>query len=301
MGNGHFAPGQRAHALRRVLGLLALLATIAALLGTTASPASAAADIENAYKATGTWAVSTANVSDSGGKTYVVHYPTNLGSGGYDHPVITWGNGTGAAPSRYTALLNHLASWGFVVIATTSTGTGTGNEMLAGAQYLVAENGRSGSQFYQNLDTGKVGAMGHSQGASGALNATTKSNGLIVSTMVFNLPNEGWISGEHKTDFTKLTRPVFLVTGTGDTWISTASGNTSHYNKIPGPAAKAVLKGAGHNTVQNAGNGFLGYATAWARYTLAGDQTARGAFVGNPPEINTNTNWQNQAQKNGLP
>jgi hypothetical protein len=36
-------------------------------------------------------------------------------------------------------------------------------------------------------------------------------------------------------------------------------------------------------------------------YHLQGDQGdsyARGAFVGGPPEININTSWQNQAEKN---
>jgi hypothetical protein len=33
-------------------------------------------------------------------------------------------------------------------------------------------------------------------------------------------------------------------------------------------------------------------------YVLRNDSTARGAFVGSPPEINTNTSWSNQAEKN---
>lgn len=294
MGNGHPASRVHARALRRVLALLVgMLAFMAA-----AAPAGAANAIENTYKAAGTWAVTTANVTDTGGKTYVVHYPTNLGAGGVDHPIITWGNGTNATPSQYTGILNQLASWGFVVIASTSKTTGSGIEVLAAAQHLVAENGRSASVFYQDLDVTRVGAMGHSQGASGALNATTRSNGLITSTVAINLPNLGWVSTEHRTNWALITRPVLFVTGANDTWISSASGNTSYYNGVAGPAAKAVLKGAGHNTIQGSGGGFLGYLTAWMQYTLRGDQTARAAYVGGPPEINTNTNWQNQAEKN---
>ena len=37
------------------------------------------------------------------------------------HPVITWGNGSFAHPWEYDPFLRHLASWGFVVIASTST------------------------------------------------------------------------------------------------------------------------------------------------------------------------------------
>ena len=47
-----------------------------------------------------------------------------------DHPIISWGNGTGVSPSGYAWLLGHLASWGFVVIASESRNTGSGEEML---------------------------------------------------------------------------------------------------------------------------------------------------------------------------
>jgi predicted dienelactone hydrolase len=46
--------------------------------------------------------------------------PERLAQGGLCHPVITWGNGTGSNPSLYKVLLNHLASHGFVVIASNS-------------------------------------------------------------------------------------------------------------------------------------------------------------------------------------
>ena len=74
---------------------------------------------------------------------YVVFYPTDLDAGGVKHPILTWGNGTNAVPAQYTVLLKHLASWGFVVIASTSTQTGTGKELVAGVDYLAQEIGRA--------------------------------------------------------------------------------------------------------------------------------------------------------------
>ena len=272
-----------------------VIAAVAVVL--SASPTHAASTIETHYNVAGPWAVSTATVTVSSG-TFELYYPTDLGAGGVDHPIITWGNGTNATPANYPGLLNRLASWGFVVVASTSTATGSGDEVLAGANYMVNQNGDPSSVFYQRLDPSRVGAAGHSQGASGALNATTKSNGLITSTVVFNLPNPIWVSAQHKTDFTKIVRPVLFLTGSRDTLISSASGNTGYYNQVAGPAAKAVLGGADHNTVQNTGGGYLGYLVAWFDYTLRGDTYARGAFVGSPPEINTNTAWSNQAEKN---
>ena len=45
-----------------------------------------------------------------------------------------------------------------------------------------------------------------------------------------------------------------------------------------------MLTGAGHNTIQGTGGGFLGYITAWLMYQLEGGATARQVFVG-PREL----------------
>jgi hypothetical protein len=281
---------------RRMAKVAALAAVVSLAAVFVAPPAQAANTIETAYGATGTWAVSTSTVT-VGSDTFNLFYPTNLGAGGYDHPIITWANGTNATPANYPGLLNHLASWGFVVVAGTSTTTGTGAQALAGANYMVSQNTNASSIFFQNLNTAKVGAAGHSQGASGALNATTASGGLIKSTLVYNLPAPIWVDAAHVTNFAQLTNPVAFLTGGSDFLISPASANTTYYNQTA-KAAKASLNGAGHNVVQNTGGGYKGYTTAWFKYTLEGDTTARAAFVGSPPELNTNSAWSNQAEKN---
>jgi hypothetical protein len=284
--------------VRRALALLAVLLTAtSALVGTWSTPSAAASAVETTYRATGSWAVSTTTVTTPSG-SYVLYHPTNLGAGGFDHPILTWGNGTDGTPSQYPGLLNHLASWGFVVVASTSPRTGYGTEMWSGVQHMISENANPASVFYQDLDTAHVGALGHSQGASGALNATVLSDGVITSTLPLHLPDPIWVSAEHRTDFSQITDPVFFVTGTSDFIISTASGQTGYYNQVRGAAAKASLRSAGHNAVQGAGTGYLGYVTAWFMYTLRGDATARTAFAGSSPELPTNSAWANQATKN---
>jgi len=260
--------------------------------------ATAANAIESTYAATGSYAVSTANVTNASGTViYNLYYPTNLSTGGL-HPIITWGNGTNAQPSNYYGLLNHLASWGFVVVASTDLTTGTGAEILAAVNYMVAQNSNAGSIFYQKLDITHVGAVGHSQGAGGVVNATNNSSGLIKTVVPIALPNQIWVSAGDEYYVQLLTVPVLFLGGSKDTIIASPATLTGYYNQVPGAAAVAVLKGADHNTIQNTGGGFLGYINAWMMYTLRNDTTARGAFVGSPAEINTNTLWQNQAEKN---
>lgn len=84
------------------------------------------------------------------------------------------GNGTGATPKNYDSLLTHLASWGFIVIDSYSTQTGSGKAILDAAKYMVTQNKTAGSKFYQKIDTAHIGAAGHSQGAAGVINAHTK-------------------------------------------------------------------------------------------------------------------------------
>jgi len=70
-----------------------------------------------------------------------------------------------------------------------------------------------------------------------------------------------------------------------------------YYNEVHYAAAMLVLNGADHLTIQGNGGGYLGYLTAWLMYQLQGDQYAGGAFVADPPEVNTNPSWSWQAEK----
>ncbi len=267
--------------------------------GSEPTPTPTPASVEDTYAATGSWAVSTGTATDGSGNAFHLWYPTNLGSGGYNHPIITWGNGTNAAPTVYADTLSHLASWGFVVIATDEQNCGEGYEQLAGAQYMVAKNSDSGSIFYQNLDTAKIGALGHSQGAGSTLNATLMSDGLITSAITNALPNPMWWSTPVPDMTTWPTdTPIWFTRGSKDTLIASESAAVTWYNAVPGAAAKATLIGADHNTIQQADNGYQAYYVAWFKYTLEGDTTARAAFVGSPPEISGNSAWQNWAAKN---
>jgi hypothetical protein len=88
-------------------------------------------------------------------------YPMDLGKGGVLHPVFHWGCGAGSQPSQYADHLNLLASYGFVVIANASGSM----PAKASLDWILAENEKMGSMFYQKLDPKRVGTGGHSQGA----------------------------------------------------------------------------------------------------------------------------------------
>jgi pimeloyl-ACP methyl ester carboxylesterase len=233
---------------------------------------------------------------------YTYFYPTDLGgpAGTEKHPVLTWGNGTGADACAYSSALLKLAAWGYVVVAVNSPRTGLGTEIFDAASHLVNENANPASPFHDKLDLTRIGAIGHSQGAGGAIRAAIASNGLIKSVVALSLTDPlGWVPvGIPAPDTRLLSAPTFYVRGSND-FLATELGAELYYGGTPVGAAKAALKGADHNNLTAA----AGYVTAWLKFTLEGDTRARGAFVGNPPELLANADeasdpWENAKVKN---
>lgn len=90
-------------------------------------------------------------------------------------PAITFGHGFLTPPGLYDVTLEHLASWGYVVIATKS-----GLEpfprhdlyaldMLDCLGFLEAETSRPGSSLFGTIDTNRFGASGHSMGGGASI------------------------------------------------------------------------------------------------------------------------------------
>jgi hypothetical protein len=150
--------------------------------------------VQAAYTPPGPYATTTGVVTGGSGQAiYDLYYPRNYGALGFKSPIVTWGNGTAATPRMYSTLLSHLASYGFTVIASTSPMTGGGTQIDAAARYLLAQDGRPGSVFYRRLDVHHVAAVGHSQGAGGAVKAAISDPAVITALMTFSLPVTLWL------------------------------------------------------------------------------------------------------------
>jgi pimeloyl-ACP methyl ester carboxylesterase len=291
--------------------------TVAVLISfglTTGTATAATYPIETTYTAAGPYATTTATATDAAGNTFRLYRPSDYAALGFDSPIVTWGNGTDATPEMYSRLLTQFASHGFTVIASTLTNTGSGNEIAAGARYLVAQNGVAGSVFQNNLDVTHIAAVGHSQGAGGATRAATNNPSLITTLMTFSLPNTTWVAANPNCPTAAdcmynpalLTQPTFLTStrGLSDSIIASPATQTAFHNSIPGHAAKGIIqnsegRAADHSAIQDRNNpgGLLGYATAWLKYQLRGDTVAAGAFTGAAPELVSNTNWPGSAVK----
>lgn len=281
-------------------GLILVLAGLVCLLGSVPA-AFQAGSIEDQYADAGGEEVDAFDITNrEGDKQYKVYYPRDL-EGPY--PLIAWGNGTGALPQNYDQLFHHLASWGFVVIDSYSKETGTGEEILASIEYMLAENDSPDSPFYQRINAEKIATAGHSQGSTGAINASTnfeRGGDLIKTVVSIALPDLKWCDPEDVYDTSKLEVPFFIMGGSRDIIISPASANRTALEATADsvPAAMGMATGAGHTAIEDDGGKHRGYLTAWMRFQLMGDAVAKGAFAGEDAELLSNPDWKHTVAHN---
>jgi hypothetical protein len=234
-------------------------------------------------------------VTSSGpGNSYTVYHPAELAPGGVLNPFLTWGNGIMTTPDAYT-LLPHLASHGFVVIASNSTNV-TADDLRAGLYWLFAENERQDSVFYHKLDTSKVASMGYSLGSDCTFKIADDPR---LTTTVH-------ISGGafDKAETARLRNPAAFFYGDegGDGYIT---GDVAHANcdsdfeVATVPVFYGVFNGGGHLGIMMSPYMELirEAVTGWLRWKLMADRTRSAMFVGSGCELCTDPGWTVQ-QKN---
>jgi hypothetical protein len=226
-------------------------------------------------------------VSNTGpGGAYTVFVPVPLADG-MRHPIVTWGNGTGATPSDYKPLLTHLASHGFVIVAPNTTQTGSGQEMLQGLTWIIRQNYTFGSDYYLKLDTFDVAAIGHSQGGGGALHAAADPR---ITTLVPIEPSP------QNDAMSSLHQPMLLLCGGQDSIVlPVAYCQNFTFDQSRVPTFFGILNNATHFTptgyTPDSMDGFAGPVTAWLRYILVGDLQAGSMFVGANCTLCTDRQW----------
>lgn len=202
--------------------------------------------------------------SHSGGFSCTIFRPTS-GSG---HPVVVWGNGTGATPSTYAEGLHHWASYGFVVAAANTENAGTGEEML-GCLSWVANN-------ISMADPSRAAASGHSQGGGGSLMAGRSS------FIDFTAPIQPYVLGlgYEPGAASQQNGPMLLLSGSSDGIASESLNQEPVFNNANVPVFWASRDGAGHFEPVGDFGDFRGISTAWFLANLRGDSEAAELFTG---------------------
>jgi hypothetical protein len=210
---------------------------------------------------------------------YTLYRPKSL-EAGKKYPVITWGNGTCAQPRLYVELLTHLASHGFIVIATNWRWVANGVEMQRGIDFVLAENDNAQSALFGKVDTAMLGASGHSQGSG----ATVKvgADPRIVATVP--------IQGASAAGVVALRGPTFLIAGEMDVLVTPASVEAA-FAAATVPAAYGLSMGQDHLMPGQNPTPILKGVTGWFRAHLAADQKARALFYGDDCGLCNDPGW----------
>lgn len=257
-------------------------------------------EIEEKYQKAGPYEVSYYEEDTlQGFEKYEIYYPSELESQAAEYPVVIFVNRNGLKASKYGALIEHMASWGFIAIGTEEEydWNGFAAEMCVRHLTKLNENKIINDKeniFYGKVDLENVGITGHSQGGIGVFNAiTTQEHKDIYKAAVALSPTnkEAAETLEWKYEPSKITTPILLISGAdnSDERVISDEQLGSIYNDINAVKIKARRKNAQHGEMLYVADG---YVTAWFMWRLKDDGEAAKAFIGNDAELFKNEMYQ---------
>lgn len=198
-----------------------------------------------------------------------VFRPVELGKDGLRHPIFLFGCGGSSKPSNYVDHMNRLASHGFVAVAEVSLIDGNGVTLEASLDWIIAENARPDSEFYQKLDTSRIAMGGHS---IGSVNTFSVANDPRLLTTIHiaggSLDNMG-------TDAKKLTHPTAFIYSESDTFGNVEKAEAD-YKVTTAPVFFTIMSGVDHIAAARQG---LPAVVAWLRWHLGGETERRAMFL----------------------
>jgi hypothetical protein len=261
------------------------------------------------------------------GLEYVVYQPKDLAGAEAKGKlgVYVWGNG-GCSPDGASSRfhLTEIASRGYVVIvpgkilsgpkappqpegmrppgAIPAPGTGaTAEKMIAGVDWILAENQRQGSPYYQAIDASRIAVAGFSCGGLIAIKAAMdprvsaviiESSGILVHPPIGAVANIPAMSALKKDDLAKLHTPVLYILG-GPEDVAEANGldDFEHIQKVP--VFVADQPGAGHGGLISVPNGEgTKVEIDWLNWQLNHDEVAGRTFTGPDCTLCRDFRWQ---------
>ncbi len=233
---------------------------------------------------------------------YEIYYPSDIAEMKEPLPAVIFVNGTGVKGSKYQALQKHMASWGFITVATEEDHAWNGFSAEMSVRMLEMLNQLEGQYMdkdnvlYGKVDLDNIGITGHSQGGYGVVNAITdqkhKENykaAVIFSSAPFTANNDF----QWESDPSLIQTPTMMLSSMGnfDAAVASLEALQNVYDSIANQVPKVLARrtAGDHGEMLYYGDG---YVTAWFMYWLKGDTEAGKAFWGDNAEILSNANWQ---------
>lgn len=275
----------RSRAVTSALCVAALVAALSPSAARAAAPAAASASVAGTWDAPGPYATAV-----QVGAVNTLYFPRDIASSPRRHPVIVWGNGTGAAPLVYRDLLLYWASHGFIVSAANTPASNAGISMRLGIDALARADADPASVFRGRVDLGHIGAAGHSQGGAAAIVVGADPR---IDTIVPIQPGP-------LADIDNVDVPAFLMAGQDDSIVFPALVRYFYNDADHIPAIYGEVRDADHFTIVGDPGPFAAPTTAWFRFHLMGDAAARPVFYGPSCGICTDTRTWSDVRRNRL-
>ena len=257
---------------------------------------------------------------------HIVYRPDDLGAlADGQLGVVLWGNGgcsADAASARFHLL--EIASHGYVAIAPGKAYSGPGAlpeppreapptegafppvqtmpaDLLAGLDWILAENERAGGPFYGRVDPAKVAVAGHSCGGLQAISVAADPR--IATSIVHNsgvLDPEAFnpITGFSvaKEELRNMHSPVlYILGGKGDVAYPNGMDDFARIDHVP--VAVANLDVGHGGTFREPNGGRVGTVAAqWLEWQLRGDEAAARWFTGEDCRLCDDAEWTYEAK-----
>jgi hypothetical protein len=257
---------------------------------TTASPTAAGPFTVAADKGVGPLAGYTPDpIYGDQQQRFNVYRPSNLATSGYCHPILIWANGhtdnpeqnpplcvTDSAANKwcgqYLPLMQHLASHGFLVVASLSTTTSKGDPLptIAGLNWILQQAEDPTSPYYHHLDTTNIGQLGHSEGAMSTCMSASEPRYKALASICGTTT----LKGVHT--------PFLFFCGGKDTVVGCDGPRNTFLTVTDQPAILIDELSSDHGSwvYQGAKGVSLSMAAAWFRVHLMNDTANRKYFYG---------------------
>lgn len=238
---------------------------------------------------------------------FEIYYPSDMAQSNTPLPVVVFVNGSGTGGSKYQALQKHMASWGFITIATEEQHAWSGFSAEMCVRYLgvlnqYQEDGKE-NIFYGKIDLDNIGITGHSQGGIGVINAVTDqkhADSYKAAVMLSSTETDIAKALLWESDSSLIHTNMLMITSTGqtDSSIAPLENMQKTYDNITADVDKVLARrnDADHGQMLYFADG---YVTAWFMYYLQGVTEAGNAFFGDDAEIQTNSLYQDQRINEG--